>query len=76
MAAMKIQKLTKSFGVRTVFKDVSFELKRGERWPSSAPTARASRRFSSALQAKKTSTAAASSFRRASTSDIYARILR
>lgn len=31
MAAMKIQKLTKSFGVRTVFKDVSFELKRGER---------------------------------------------
>lgn len=31
MGSIKVQKLTKSFGIHTVFKDVSFELHRGER---------------------------------------------
>lgn len=31
MAAIKIQNLEKTFGIRTIFKNVSFELKRGER---------------------------------------------
>lgn len=31
LASIKIQKLSKAFGVRTVFKDISFELHRGER---------------------------------------------
>lgn len=31
MAAIKVQKLEKSFGIHTVFKNISFELKKGER---------------------------------------------
>ncbi|MED9921479.1 MAG: ATP-binding cassette domain-containing protein, partial [Megasphaera sp.] len=31
MGSIKVQKLGKSFGVRTVFQDVSFEIRRGER---------------------------------------------
>lgn len=31
MGSIKVQKLSKAFGVRTVFHDVSFELRRGER---------------------------------------------
>ncbi len=31
MGSIKVQKLTKSFGIHTVFKDVTFELRRGER---------------------------------------------
>lgn len=31
MGSIKVQKLSKSFGVRTVFQDVSFEIRRGER---------------------------------------------
>ena len=31
MGSIKVQKLSKSFGVHTVFKDVSFEIRRGER---------------------------------------------
>ena len=31
MSAIKIQNLEKTFGIRTIFKNVSFELKRGER---------------------------------------------
>lgn len=31
MGSIKVQKLSKSFGVHTVFHDVSFEIRRGER---------------------------------------------
>lgn len=31
MGSIKIQRLTKSFGVHTIFKDVTFEIRRGER---------------------------------------------
>lgn len=31
MGSIKVQKLTKAFGVHTVFKDVTFEIRRGER---------------------------------------------
>ena len=31
MGSIKVQKLAKSFGIHTVFKDVTFEIRRGER---------------------------------------------
>lgn len=31
MGSIKVQKLSKSFGIHTIFQDVTFEIRRGER---------------------------------------------